>query len=313
MSVGPGDWSAIKTRGFAVVRGFLSSADCAALLRDFESSELDTNRNYRLKTVGIKAFALVRKKLDAAAADIRASAGIDVDSFQGATYFATELNSLDWHQEFEPYYLCEDLYNYLNFYVPFVKDDPERSNVVVVPFDTLRARSPSAHDLLLRNGAQRFERTGNRTVVECSTDGRKTVLDIDLEALGECPPLGAGDLLIVRGDVVHRTQDTATRRIAASFRMARGSSVVHRAKLAECGPYKLRVMLRNRKTFECAFEHFAELGSDETTVAQLSKHLRTRLPTYEPSRAGLARMLAAIAPRFHYSSLFRPGPKTVVR
>ena len=302
-SVGDVDWRALETRGFVVHRAFLSDDDRAALLRDYESSAVEDNRNYKLKTVGIKAFALMRRKLDAVAAAVRAATSIDVDSFQGATYFANELTSLDWHQEFEPYYLCEDLYNYLNFYIPFAKDDPDRSNLVVVPFDTLHDHHRTAHDRLLRNGAQKFVLDGRRTIVHSSTDGRRHVLDLDLEAVAECPPLHAGDLLVVRGDVVHRTQDTSTRRIAASFRMARGSSVVHRARLAECGPYKLAVMMRNRRTFECAFQHF--IDRDETTVAELSKHLRTQLPTYVPSSKGLLRMMAAIAPRFHYRALLR--------
>lgn len=297
------DWSALETRGFVVNRGFLSPDERAALLRDYEASTLDTNRNYKLKTVGLKAFALMRRKLDAIATAVRAATKIDVDSFQGATYFATELTNLDWHQEFEPYYLCEDLYNYLNFYLPFEKEDPARSNLKVVPFDTLREHNRAAHELLLRNGASRFELAGKRTIVHRSTDGSRHVLDVDLEAIAECPPLEAGDLLVVRGDVVHRTQDSSTRRIAASFRMARAASVVHHARLAECGPYKLQVMMRNRRMFECAFQHFAELGRDESTVDQLTKHLRARLPTYVPSSRGLLRMLSAIAPRFHYRAL----------
>jgi hypothetical protein len=63
------------------------------------------------------------------------------------------------------------------------------------------------------------------------------------------------------------------------------------------------VLLKNRRTFECAFEHFTEIGRDESTVAALSKHLRAQLPRYQPSYASLARMLATLAPRFHLRSL----------
>jgi hypothetical protein len=299
------DWIEVQHRGFTVARGFLSADECEAMRRDYESAEVDGNRNYQLRPVGLKAFALVRRKLDAVAAALRATTDVTVNSFQGATYFANEINSLAWHQEFEPYYLCEDLYNYVNFYIPFVKPDPTRSNLTVVPFDTLRARDRAAYDLLYREGARRFELVGGRTIVYDSTHGTRVELALDLEAIAETPPLHAGDLLVVRGDVVHRTQDSSTRRIAASFRLARAESVVHLARLAECGPQKLQVMLRNRRTFECAFQHFAETGRDETTVELLSKHLRARLPTYVPSSRALLRMLATIAPRFHYRALWR--------
>ena len=297
------DWSDLPRSGFSVVRGFLDAEDIAALTQDFHSTALSDNRNYSLKTVGLKAFARIKPKLDRIAAEVRAGTDISVDLFQGATYFANELTSLEWHQEFEPFYLCQDLYNYLNFYLPFVKEDPRRSNVTLVPFDTLLARDPRASALVLRRGAQSFVRRDGQTILSNSTDGRKHVLDLDLESVATAPPLDAGDLLVVRGDVVHRTQDTETRRIAASFRMARGASVVTRAQLAEGGLHKLRVLLKSRRTFECAFEHFSELGRDESTVAQLSKHLRARLPKYQVSAKGLARMLAAMAPRFHLRSL----------
>lgn len=305
-------WRDLQTRGFVVRRGFLTADDCAALLRDYEDAATDANRNYKIKTVGLKAFALVRRKLDAVAAEVRQSTDIHVDSFQGATYFANEVTSLDWHQEFEPFYLCADLYSYLNFYIPFVKEDPARSNVVVVPFDVVKVRDAGAYRYLLRGGARRFELRGASTVAHDSTTGASRTLALDLEAIGQAPSLGAGDLLVVRGDVVHRTQDTSTRRIAASFRMARGSAVVERKRLAECGPQKLQVMLRNRRMFECVFSYFREAGRDEVTVDELSKHLRTAMPKYVASKRGLARMLAEIAPRFHYRALL-PGGDQIAR
>jgi hypothetical protein len=298
-----GDVRALEDTGFAVIRGFLSADDIAALAASYATSAYLDNANYKLKQVGLDVLRRLLPKLDRVAAGVRAQTSVDVDLFNGATYFANEETKLAWHQEFEPYYLCQNLFDYLNFYVPFYKEDPTRSNLCVVPFDALRARDASAYARLVRGGARTFTPDGGRTVVTDSTTGERFTLGVDVEQLAVAPALDAGDLLLVRGDVVHRTQDQATKRVAISLRMTRGAGEVTRARLAEGGLHKLRVMLKSRRTFECAFEHFAEAG-ERSTVERLAKHLRAKLPTYRPNRRALARMLASVAPRFRVRSLW---------
>lgn len=298
------DVASLEEAGFAVVRGFLSPQDIEALLANYNASEYADNANYKLRNVGLDVLRRLIPKLNKIAAEVRAKTSVDVDLFNGATYFANEETKLDWHQEFEPFYLCQDLYNYLNFYIPFFKEDPTRSNLCVVPYDALRAKHPEAYARLVRGGARTFRPAGGATVVTDSTTGERFTLGLDLEQLAVAPRLDAGDLLLVRGDVIHRTQDQATKRIAISLRMARGASVVTRQRLAEGGLHKLRVMLKNRRAFECAFQHFDETGTDRSTVEQLARYLRAKLPSYQPSRRSLTRMLATVAPRFRVRSLW---------
>ena len=50
--------------------------------------------------------------------------------------------------------------------------------------------------------------------------GSATLYACDLEELMEAPPLRAGDALVLRGDVPHRTQDLMTERVVLSLRLS---------------------------------------------------------------------------------------------
>jgi hypothetical protein len=285
------DLRALDDDGFALVRGFLGPDDISALQRDFDASAFADNDNYQIKNVGLEPLRRLRPKLDQLAAEVRRCTSVDVDLFNGATYFANEVTNLAWHQEFEPYYLCQDLHNYLNFYMPFLKADPARSNLCVVPWTALRARDAAACARLIDGGARKVEIAGGRALITDSTTGERVTLGFDLESIAVAPALAAGDLLVVRGDVIHRTQDQATRRIAVSMRMARGASEVTRQRLTEGSGFKREVLLKNPRVYACALDHFDEIGTDRSTVERLSRHLRARLPKCQADAESLARRL----------------------
>ena len=62
-------------------------------------------------------------------------------------------------------------YDYLNFYIPIVKPDIEKSNLCLIPFDVLERESPKAYEFLVRGGATHFHPLGERCLAVSDETG----------------------------------------------------------------------------------------------------------------------------------------------
>jgi hypothetical protein len=75
------------------------------------------------------------------------------------------------------------------------------------------------------------------------------VLSCDFDEIGDTPQLEAGDLLLLRGDVFHKTQDTDTDRIAISFRMVNSKTIVRRSSLVSFGVSLEKLLLHSKNRY----------------------------------------------------------------
>lgn len=136
--------------------------------------------------------------------------------------------------------LTGDHHHMLNFWIPIVKTEVSKSNLSLVPFDRLRERSEAAYEVMFGGGGCRFIPESGRTAVfandgqifEADTPAEPTLwLDFDVEELVVTPQLAAGDCLLLRGDLPHRTQDADSERVAASVRVTYSGKTVDRTKV----------------------------------------------------------------------------------
>jgi hypothetical protein len=68
-------------------------------------------------------------------------------------------------------------------------------------------------------GARRLMSENNRTyALDDNNGGHRTNFSFDLTELSVSPAISVGDVLVMRGDTIHRSQDTNTHRIAISIR-----------------------------------------------------------------------------------------------
>src|SRR5205814_6232367 len=143
-----------------------------------------------------------------------------------------------------------------NFYIPIIKPVRGKSNLAVVPFDVLGARSPEIAQASRGRGATRFAvKSGRMTVVhDNARGGRHGTLPFLLDDIAVTPELDAGDLLLLRGDVIHRTQDTDTRRVAASLRMMNARTRISRDEMVRGGMVKTVIMTQLRNEFQVLFD-----------------------------------------------------------
>jgi hypothetical protein len=175
------------------------------------------------------------------------------------------------HQDFDlDYRLSGDHLDSLNFWIPLVKPERERSNLSLIPFDALRGRSGQAYQAVHGGGGLRWIPEGGTTAVYGNQGAALEAtseplyrMDFQAEELVVTPLTQSGDLVLMRGDLPHRTQDQDTVRVAASIR-ATFSGKLLRSERATCsdGDPAAAIMEMLRR---CC----ATLGRDEVTVAEL--------------------------------------------
>lgn len=286
-------WKDLDAKGYAVVPAFLTAPEIERFRADYDAvdraaktrdpgpdeatrAEDGIDVPYKVRHVTPAARAAIEDKLNAVAKIVAQETTVRVDSHAGGVfgniYFTTNGDrGLSWHQDSVSYYAYQNHHDYLNFYIPIAKPVREKSNLSVIPFDALEARSPEMCRKLRGKGATRFVAKRGTTVIhDNDRGGTHGTLPYLLDEIAVTPELGAGDLLVLRGDMIHRTQDTTTRRIAMSLRMMNARTKVQRAALVRGGLVKTIVMVQLRNDFRRLFDCFDAAGRDALTVDEMA-------------------------------------------
>jgi len=99
--------------------------------------------------------------------------------------------------------------------------------------------------------------------------GKHGVLPYDINDIAFTPMLESGDLLLMRGDVIHQTQDADTLRFAASIRVVNGEHKVSKAKLIKGGFIKFILMINDREAYEKYIGYFDAIHKDEISLEEI--------------------------------------------
>jgi len=278
------DYKDLESKGYVVIPSFLSSEEIEILRNDSseqDSQGLPKNQNYRLGAISKVALAKFTEKFNEVSAGVRAQTNIQADLLVGGAYFSTDGNqSFGWHQDHESYYLTQNHYDYLNLYMPIIKPDISKSNLCIIPFDRLKSRSPKIYKNLLNRGATHYQIEKNKTIVHNDNEGGTFgILDYSIEDIAETPHLNSGDLLLIRGDVIHRTQDAETLRTALSIRITSSQDKIVKDNLIRGGLKKFHMMLNNAAEYQVVFDYldhhkikqFSVSGKDTEKFIEFSK------------------------------------------
>ncbi len=261
-------WSDLRTKGYVVAPGFLSAHELRILADEFgnvaRSETLNPNFG-GLRYASGETRALFAPKLVAAAA--RAT-GAPLDKVRTGIFYSTRLGiEFDWHTDSSSYYIYPQ---YLNFWIPLVKPDRNKSGLSIVDFEAFSARCPELAKHFAGRGSTRVIPRDGKTVFYDNDKLRYFTVDDPhlMDSLAISPELGAGDLLLLRSDVFHRTQDSDTDRLAISFRLVDSSAMVTRQMLMNMGPAKFNNMARMRTHFVKRFATFDVARRDSLTVSE---------------------------------------------
>jgi hypothetical protein len=263
-----GSFVDLEKRGYVVVRDFLPTDVIARLREDYSQQGRDVTIPY-LKNGSPEMAELTKPRVDAVLEQVRSQTALKVDLPAGVHYFATGKSTgmtFPWHQDHESWFVMQNHYDYLNFYIPIIKPEVQKSNLRIVPFDVLEQNAPNAYRMLVWGGASRVRSLAGRWFVMSDATGAVRMLPSSIEAFAVTPELAAGDLLLMRGDVLHRTQDTETERVAFSVRISSAETVVRRSVLASGGIQKAAFMIRYAPIYENLFRVFEKVGRDEVPL-----------------------------------------------
>jgi hypothetical protein len=265
-----GSFVDLEKRGYVVLRDFLPADVIEQLREDYSQQGRDVTIPY-LKHASPEMAELTKPRVDAVLEQVRSQTPLKVDLPAGVHYFATGEKTgmtFPWHQDHESWFIVQNHYDYLNFYIPIIKPEVTKSNLRIVPFDVLEQKAPSAYRMLVRGGASRVRSVGGRWFVMSDATGAVRMLPSSIGDYAITPELAAGDLLLMRGDVVHSTQDTETERVSFSVRISSAETVVRRSALAAGGIQKAAFMIRYSPIYEGLFRVFEKVGRDEVALKE---------------------------------------------
>ena len=216
----------LAAQGYVVLRQFLAPAECAelrAMYARLPPSVDGIGLNVRYLTLPpsiVRRVHAVLRELGAAGAnvdtDARSNPFLSAEATVYGTKQARQDNKFPWHVDHGSYYFLQSHADYLNFYIPFLKEDPARSGLGVIPADALAAADP-AFARRFPGGATTFYKCPDGPApYYCRFDCEDLAHPVhcDLDAVARFPSLRAGDLLLLRMTTIHCTQDNETARIA---------------------------------------------------------------------------------------------------
>lgn len=238
------NYQALNHSGYVVVPNFLTSQEVSTLREDYNTTTASFG-HYGIKIVSKHIIDRLYSKLISTLSDIRSSSLVKADTLiYPQLYINNQRTFFDWHQEHESWYLEQDSINHLNFYIPIKKDSPDRSGISVIPNNVFQ----DYYSIMTNKGARRLI-PGDSTVVIDDDLGDTFNLPFNINDYAVTPSILPGDLLLMRGDLVHKTQDSETERHAISIRCTFGNTLVSRSRLFSGCDTKLQYLDNNQKIY----------------------------------------------------------------
>lgn len=263
----------LQTKGFVVIRNYFSPDELATLRKEYEERPFEPNGNFNLKLSTPEVMQKFKNTFARTLNEIHTHTDIKADLISEAYYFDIDAGTnFAWHQDNESYYIGQDHFNYLNFYIPIFKPDPTKSGLCVIPWDVFSSRVPHVAKELIGGGACRARFKNGKTYFYDDARGGVREVPFNVEEMGVTPHLNAGDLLCMRGDVFHRTQDVDTKRTSISIRFVYSKGIVKKEVLEENLCLTKAIMKANnsdpyRRRLKC----FTVAGKDELEVAEYNR------------------------------------------
>lgn len=260
----------LLSKGYVVINSFLNNDELDILKLDYNQQRPTDNKNYNYRNVDQKCKAIFDHKLLEVINCIEKQNILNVNQLKkSGDYISTDVIKFNWHQDHESWYVLQHHYHYLNFYIPVIKPDPNLSGLSIVPFDVLENLIPDYIDKIKNNGATRYRPNDNITHVINEDVGYEYTLPINLDTISISPTLNPGDLLLLRGDVIHKTQDTLTSRVSVSFRAFNGNSKINKHRMLSGCDTKQTFIKNNQPLYTWILNQFDKHKVDEITPLEL--------------------------------------------
>jgi hypothetical protein len=212
----------LETKGYVIINDFLDRTLLEHLKSDYVSQKeifLKTHNNITGQSIVESSYRL-DKIINTVVLDIVKETNLNL-GYPSTTgdYFDNQINDFVWHQDHKSYFGNKDSYNAINCWIPIIKNSLDESGIQIIPHDSFNNLSPEIFKTRIKGqGAKSFKVLNDHTLMRDAIQGTDTTLPFNINSIAITPKLKEGDLLILRQDLIHRTQDQNTKRVAISVR-----------------------------------------------------------------------------------------------
>ena len=187
---------------------------------------------------------------------------VDVVSSSGS-YFDTELINLDWHQDHENYFRWQEAYHSLNLWIPIIKPNEDQGGLAVLPMTSLKEKFPEVTEThIIGKGAQLFmplyAPEAKCKIIDKIENSKEQILKENILSCQIFPKIKVGDILIMRGDLIHASNKNQGARVALSIRCFSSNGVINKTEFLKMGQFKKTYMMRNPASYQRHVKKFEE-------------------------------------------------------
>ena len=260
----------LETKGFIIIPNFFGDSMITNLINHYNSinDKVNLNQNYDVLNSKSHLGPYVNPVLNSITENTNIKVNIPLSS---STYFNNHKFEFGWHQDHEPYYIFQNMYNGVQCWIPIIKPDKTEGGLGLIPNDVLESKCPDLFkNQILGRGAKQFKIMPNNTTIMINDDiGGETVLPFSLEEIAVYPNLEPGDLLVFRQDVIHKSQTSKSARVSISVRAFNRDGVITKEHFLS-GPNSKREMInKNIKAYIKLIKKFAGEGKDSFLISDI--------------------------------------------
>jgi len=248
------NFSDLETNGFVILNNVVSMEEIDILIQNHKtaSSSIQFTFSDKINSDTGLPVSTLKSTIESILKDINRETTIKTDRVSSSgVYFNNNYIKLDWHQDHEVFYKTQDTFNNLNFWIPIIKPNADQNGIRIIPFKTLNEKIPEITEkYIIHKGAQKFKFKDNKTTIFNDDAGTHVTLDEDILSLSEEINISPGDILIFRGDVIHRTSaDTTTNRVAIAIRSMYSEGIFSKSKFFNDCAFKKNQIQNNPRNY----------------------------------------------------------------
>jgi ectoine hydroxylase-related dioxygenase (phytanoyl-CoA dioxygenase family) len=267
------NFKSLEEDGFIVLKNVIDSSELKLLKQDYQDTKSvatsASNKNYYI--INADKHPL-ENKIKNILSEIAKNIPITLDTVNtNGAYFDTNLVTLEWHQDHEVFFKWQNAINSLNFWIPIVKTNAKEDGIMLIPHTALREKFPEeTKKYIVGKGAQRFYNLENKTTIINDDTDEKIEIDGNIFDLKIIPEIEEGDILVMRGDCIHKTDTNINGRVSISIRCLNSKDIVNKNKFLTAGETKKRFIKNNPNGYKKFFKKFEqEPNRDTFTVAEI--------------------------------------------
>ena len=266
------DLKDFKQTGYAVIKDWLSESEIQQFIEDFETQEQTSNENYNIKCASHRILKSFKPRILEVCNAVNLVKGGNIDLIMPSdpsNMYAESSLGWGWHQEHEPQCMLQDLNNYINLWIVLIKEDSDLSGLSIIPTNKILEAIPQKdHELLFGEAAKNYIPEEDITYVKVLREEPVVTIPFNINTLAVSPSVSPGDVILLDGKTIHRTQDSHKKRLALSIRCIDGSTQLIYHKYFPEGE-KSQIIKNNKKTYDTIKQSFN--GKETSTVREIFK------------------------------------------